>query len=296
MDHSVVLRGRPAATDRIPPHLWFVGSAIFHYLGPSFAVLLFAHVGVLGVAWLRIASAALVFALWRRPWRILRQADAETIVVIALLGACLAAMNSMFYLAIDRLPLGLVAAIEFAGTILVALIGLRSPRNYVALTLAASGVFLLTDVRWASDTLGLAFAVANGIFFVVYIVLGHRVAQRGAGTSIDRLGISMLAALIFVMPVGIGEASAAFMSPTLLLAGIGVGVSSSVIPYVCDQLAMRRLPRNSYALMLAILPATATLVGALVLAQIPTLRDLAGMGCVMLGVAIHQQQMEEEPG
>ena len=75
----------------------------------------------------------------------------------------------------------------------------------------------------------------------------------------------------------------------LLLAGIGVGISSSVIPYVCDQLAMRKLPRSSYALMLAILPATATLIGALVLAQIPTLRDLIGIGLVMLGVALHQQ-------
>jgi len=259
-------------------------------------VLLFAHVGVLGVAWLRIASAALVFALWRRPWRMLRDLDREAIIVIALLGACLAAMNSMFYLAIDRLPLGLVAAIEFLGTIFVALIGLSSPRNYLALGLAASGVFLLTDMRWAGDTLGLAFAAANGILFVVYIVLGHRIARRGAGTGIDRLALSMLAALVFVMPIGFREASVAFAAPTLLLAGIGVGVSSSVIPYVCDQLAMRRLPRNSYALMLAILPATATLIGALVLAQIPTLRDLAGIGCVMLGVAIHQQQTEEEPG
>jgi inner membrane transporter RhtA len=290
MPQSLALSSRAAAIDRVPPHLWFVGSAIFHYLGPSFAVLLFAHVGVLGVAWLRIASAAVVFALWRRPWRILREADRETIIIMVLLGACLAAMNSMFYLAISRLPLGLVAAIEFVGTIAVALIGLGTLRNYLALGLAATGVFILTDVRWASDALGLAFAAANGILFVIYIVLGHRVAQRGAGTSIDRLGLAMLLALLFVMPVGFGEAQLAFAAPTLLLAGIGVGVSSSVIPYVCDQLAMRKLPRNTYALMLAILPATATLIGALVLAQIPTLRDLLGIGLVMLGVAIHQQR------
>src|SRR6185295_99649 len=140
MAHIVAPSSRPAAIERVPPHLWFVGSAIFHYLGPSFAVLLFAHIGVLGVAWLRIASAALIFALWRRPWRILRDADRETILLVLLLGACLAAMNSTFYLAIDRLPLGLVAAIEFVGTIGVALLGLRSPRNYLALLLAACGV------------------------------------------------------------------------------------------------------------------------------------------------------------
>ncbi len=290
MDLSLALPLRAAAADRVPPQLWFVGSAVFHYLGPSFAVLLFAKVGVLGVAWLRIASAALIFAAWRRPWRILRDADRGTLIAMVLLGACLAAMNSMFYLAISRLPLGLVAAIEFVGTIALALIGLRSLRNYLALGLAASGVFALTDVRWASDLPGLAFAVINGLLFVIYIVLGHRIARRGAGTNIDRLGVAMLMALIFVMPVGLGEAAFAFAAPMLLLAGIGVGISSSVIPYVCDQLAMRKLPRSSYALMLAILPATATLIGALVLAQIPTLRDLIGIGLVMLGVALHQQR------
>jgi inner membrane transporter RhtA len=289
MDRSLALPSPEAAIDRVPPHLWFVGSAVFHYLGPSFAVLLFAKVGVLGVAWLRIASAALVFSAWRRPWRILRDADRQTILIMVLLGACLAAMNSMFYLAISRLPLGLVAAIEFVGTIALALAGLRSPRNFLALALAASGVFVLTDVRWAADALGLAFAIVNAILFVIYVVLGHRIARRGAGTSIDRLGLAMLMALIFVMPVGLSEAAVAFAAPMLLLAGIGVGISSSVIPYVCDQLAMRKLPRSSYALMLAILPATATLIGALVLAQIPTLRDLIGIGLVMLGVALHQQ-------
>ena len=288
MDRSLTLGARDSVADHVPPHLWFVGSAIFHYLGPSFAVLLFAHLGVLGVAWLRIASAALVFAVWRRPWRILRDADRGTVVVMVLLGACLAAMNSLFYLAIDRLPLGLVAAIEFVGTIGVALIGLRSPRNYLALALAAGGVLLLTSLRWASDAWGLAFAVANGVLFVVYIMLGHRLARRGAGSNIDRLGLAMLMALVFVMPIGLDEALPAFSAPLLLLAGIGVGVSSSVIPYVCDQLAMRSLPRNSSALMLAILPATA--IGALVLAQIPSLRDLCGIGLVMLGVALHQQQ------
>jgi len=290
MDQALTLPSRGSGIDRVPPHLWFVGSAVFHYLGPSFAVLLFAHLGVLGVAWLRIASAALVFAVWRRPWRILRDADRGTVVVMALLGACLAGMNSLFYLAIDRLPLGLVAAIEFVGTIGVALVGLRSPRNYLALALAAGGVLLLTSLRWASDAWGLAFAVANGVLFVVYIMLGHRLARRGAGSNIDRLGLAMLMALVFVMPIGLDEALPAFSAPLLLLAGIGVGVSSSVIPYVCDQLAMRSLPRNSYALMLAILPATATAIGALVLAQIPSLRDLCGIGLVMLGVALHQQQ------
>ena len=89
----------------MPPASFFVVSAVFHYLGPSFAVLLFVHVSVLGVAWLRIASAAVVFAIWRRPWRLIARLDGRQRWILLALGATLAAMNSLFYLAVDRLPL-----------------------------------------------------------------------------------------------------------------------------------------------------------------------------------------------
>src|SRR6058998_1284919 len=106
---AAAARGRARSA---PPHLYFVVSALFHYLGPSFAVLLFARVDVLGVAWLRIAAAALVFALWRRPWHTLRN---RTVIAW---GGVLAVMNCCFYSAIDRLPLATVAAIEFLPVIL----------------------------------------------------------------------------------------------------------------------------------------------------------------------------------
>ncbi len=276
------------AAERVPPQAWFGVSALFHYLGPSFAVLLFPAVGVLGVAWLRIASAALIFAPWTKPWRTWRQADGRTRWLLVGLGVCLAVMNCAFYLALDRLPMSLVAAIEFVGTIAVALYGLRTGRNLLALVLAVGGVFVLIDVTWSSDPLGLFWAVLNGALFVGYILLGHRAAQDGAGGGVERLGAAMAIAFLFVMPIGIVEALAAFSSLQLLLAGIGVGLCSSVIPYVCDQLAMSRLPRASFALLLALLPATATAVGAVVLAQIPTLSDLLGVALVMAGVALHK--------
>ena len=272
----------------VPPHLWFGVSAVFHYLGPAFAVLLFPAVGVLGVAWLRIASAALIFAPWTRPVRTLRNADRQTRWLLLGLGLCLAVMNTAFYLALDRLPMSLVAAIEFVGTIGVALYGLRSRRNVGALALAVAGVFILIDVTWTSDPWGLFWAFLNGAMFVGYIVLGHKIAQRGAGDGIARLGAAMAIALLFVMPFGLHQAVAVLTVPQLLLAGIGVGVCSSVIPYICDQLAMARLPRSSFALLLALLPATATVVGYLVLAQVPTLSDLLGVALVMAGVALHK--------
>ncbi len=123
---------------------------------------------------------------------------------------------------------------------------------------------------------------------MAYIILGHRISEQGAGEGIGRLGAAMAAAFVFVMPIGFSDAIAAFSFPMLILAGVGVGVSSSVVPYVCDQLAMSQLPRNTYALLLALLPATATIVGAVVLGQIPTLQDICGILLVMLGVALHK--------
>ncbi len=277
-----------ARATSVPPHAFFLVSAVFHYLGPAFAVLLFRYVDVLGVAWLRIASAAAVFALWRRPWRLLRTLPRTQRSTLLLLGAVLGIMNATFYLAISTLPLGTVGAIEFLGPVALAVAGARTPRNVGALVLATAGVYLLTDVRIAGEPLGFVFAFANCVLFVLYVVLGHRMAQDGGAAGIDRLGASMLIALAVVSPLGITEASVAFLDPKLLGAGIGVGICSSVIPYVCDQLAMARLPRATFALLLALLPATATIIGVLVLKQIPTPVELIGVALVVAGVAIHR--------
>ena len=263
-------------------------SALFHYLGPSFAVLLFSHVGVLGVAWLRIASAAVVFAAWRRPWRSVVRADRRSRLLVVALGTTLALMNSVFYLAIARMPLATVAAIEFVPTIAIALIGVRSVRNVAALLVAVAGVFLLIGLQWSGDKLGVLLAVANAALFGGYIVIGHAISRAGGASGIDRLGAAMLVALIVAIPIGAADVAPVLSRPTLILAGIGVGVSSSVIPYVCDQLAMARLPRATFALLLTLLPATATVVGAVVLAQIPTVAEITGILLVAAGVYLHK--------
>jgi inner membrane transporter RhtA len=156
---------------RLPPQSFFMVSAVFHYLGPSLAVLLFARLDVLGVAWLRIATAAVVFAVWRRPWRLLGGLDAGQRRVLLALGVVLAAMNSLFYLAVDRLPLATVGAIEFLGTVLLAVIGTRSRRNAIALALTTGGVAVITVIRLAGHPLGFVFAFGNCVLFMVYVVL-----------------------------------------------------------------------------------------------------------------------------
>jgi inner membrane transporter RhtA len=205
-------------------------------------------------------------------------------------------MNCCFYVAIDRLPLGTVAAIEFLPVILLAALGARTPRNAAALALAVPGVYLLTGVRLEGEPLGVAIAFANAAGFSLYIVLAHRVSRLPGLSGIDGLALAMLVAAVVVTPIGGWAAGPALLDPIALLAGLGVGVSSSVIPYVADQLAMRRLPRATYALMVALLPATATVVGVIVLAQLPSAGELVGVGLVVAGVALHRApETEPEP-
>jgi len=276
-------------------------SAVFHYLGPSLAVLLFARVDVLGVAWLRIASAAVLFALWRRPWRLIGRLTTGERWNLLALGIVLAVMNSAFYLAVDRLPLSTVGAIEFLGPVILAAASVRTWRNAGALALTTAGVVTITSIQIAGQPLGFVFAFANCALFMLYIVLGHRMAnaggshaaQAGRPASIDRLAGAMAIAAVVATPWGLSEALPAFRHPVWLLAGAGVGVCSSVIPYVADQLAMARLPRATFSLMLALLPVFATIIGAIVLRQIPTAQDAAGITLVVAGVAIHQQERKQ---
>jgi inner membrane transporter RhtA len=121
-------------------------------------------------------------------------------------------------------------------------------------------------------------------------VLGHRIAADGGTAGIDRLAAAMLIAAVFAFPIGILDARVALADPLLLGAAIGVGISSSVIPYVCDQLAMARLRRETFALMLSLLPATASLIGIVVLHQVPSWVEVAGILLVIAGVALHRAQ------
>jgi inner membrane transporter RhtA len=285
-----------AFATKAPPESYFAISAVFHYLGPAFAVLLFVRVDVLGVAWLRIASAALIFAAWRRPWRTFSELDVRGRRLLVAWGAVLAVMNCIFYSAIDRLPLGTVAAIEFLPVILLAALGMRTPRNLVALVMAVAGVYLLTDVVLEGEPLGVALAAANAVLFALYIVLGAKVAERGAAAGIDGLAASMLIAAVVVTPIGGWAVLPVLDDPVAIAAGIGVGVSSSVIPYVADQLALARMKRATYALMVSLLPATATVIGIVVLAQLPTAVEVAGVALVVAGVAVHREPASTAAG
>jgi inner membrane transporter RhtA len=226
-----------------------------------------------------------VLSAWRRPAGLLRDP------LLIALGAVLAVMNCCFYLAIDRLPLGTVAAIEFLPVIVLAALGARTRRNGLALVLAVGGVYLLTGVRLAGEPLGFALAFANAGLFALYIVLSHRVSR---GSGLDGLAASMVWALVVVTPLAFWDAVPALGDPVAIAAGVGVGIASSVIPYVCDQMAMARLPRATYALLVSLLPATATVIGVVVLGQLPSAQEVAGVALVVAGVAVHRDPPPRE--
>jgi inner membrane transporter RhtA len=183
----------------------------------------------------------------------------------------LAAMNCCFYTAIDRLPLATVAAIEFLPVIVLAALGAHTRRNVAALALAVPGVYVLTGVHLAGEATGMRSRSPTRCCSRRYIVL--RRPRRQAGARDRRARRRDGPGRVFVTPVGANAVDA-----IAILSGVGVGISSSVIPYVCDQLALERLPARTYSLMVALLPATATVIGLIVLAQVPTLSDLLGIG------------------
>jgi inner membrane transporter RhtA len=281
-----MLRAAPATAmiARLPAQSLFVLGAISQYVGAALAVLLFASVPAAGVAWLRVVAAAAVLVAWRRPWQ--TRWSARRLALVSAFGLALALMNLCFYLAIDRLPLGTAVAIEFCGPIAVAALGSRTRRDIAALVVAAVGVLALADVHVAGSPGGLALAAAAGALWAGYIVLGHRLARDGAIRPQDGLALGMAIGALGLAPVLVSSAVPALVSPPLLGACLLVGVASSVVPYALEQVAMRRVSRARFALLLALLPATAAVVGAVVLGQVPRPVEAAGIALVAAAASL----------
>ncbi|MDO8210502.1 DMT family transporter [Conexibacter sp. CPCC 206217] len=280
---------RPAALPwRAPPQLLFVAGALTQYVGAGLAVLLFARVPVVGVAWLRVLVAAVVMAAWARPWKLRGEArwTRRRLLLVAGFGLALTGMNAAFYLAIDLLPLGTAVALEFAGPVAVTALGSRTRRDALALATAACGVLLLADVHVSGSPLGVALALTAGALWAGYVVLGHRVAADEGISGRPGLAAAMLVGAVAFAPFGAPASLDALVSPGLLAACVGVGLMSSVIPYALDQVAMARLPRARFALLLAILPATATAAGLLVLQQVPSPAETVGIALVVAATAL----------
>jgi inner membrane transporter RhtA len=195
-------------------------------------------------------------------------------------------MNLCFYLAIDRLPLGTAVAIEFCGPIAVAALGSRTRRDAAAVALATLGVLALADVRLGGSPEGVALAAGAGALWAAYIVLGHRVAAEPGIRPQDGLALGMAIGAVALAPALVSRATPALDSVPLLAACLGVGLLASVVPYALEQVAMRRLARARFALLLALLPATAAVVGAVVLGQVPGPVETGGIALVVAAASV----------
>ena len=266
--------------------LFFVVGAVSQYAGAAVGVTLFATTEPSTVAWLRAAGAATVLLAWRRPWR--HRWTRPALRAAAAFGVVTLAMNVAFYEAIARIPLGTAVAIEFTGPVAVAVFGSRRPLDYVAAVLVGAGVYLLAGAQTGVDGAGVAFALLAAALWAGYILLGKRVADAGAG--VDSLAVGMAVAAALSAPVllgaqGVIDASVLTEARTWLL-GAGVGVLSSAIPYALDQPVLARVGRARFALLLALLPATAAVVGAVALAQRPDRAEIAGIALVMAALVV----------
>jgi inner membrane transporter RhtA len=266
--------------------LLFVVGAVSQYVGAAIGVFLFQTTEPSTVAWLRAAAAGAALLLWRRPWR--GGLTRHSTVVAVQFGLVTIAMNVAFYEAIARIPLGTAVAIEFLGPIAVAALGSRRATDLVAAALVCAGVVLLAGFEFDVDWAGFGFALASAAFWAGYILLGKRVADRGDGLDSLALGMAIGAAALapfILIPQAFIDYSVFLDSRTWAL-GVAVGVLSTAVPYALDQLVLTVVGRAKFALLLALLPATAAVIGATVLRQTPTPAELLGIGLVMLALLI----------
>ena len=271
----------------------FVVGAISQYVGAAIGVFLFETTEPATVAWLRAAAAAVALLAWRRPWR--RAWSRRQTVIALIFGLVTIAMNIAIYEAISRIPLGTAVAIEFLGPTAVAALGSRRRRDLAGVGLASVGVLLLAGVEFDANLTGVLFALLSAAMWAGYILLGKRVADTGDGLDSLAVGMSLAAVVlapVILVPQARIDASVFVDSRTWLL-GLCIGLLSTAIPYALDQLVLVQIGSAKFALLLALLPVTATLIGVVVLGQIPTFPEIAGITLVVIALLLSAREAPE---
>ena len=265
---------------RFIPFLAVLGSVTALGVGTSWAKqALFPVVGAQGTTAVRVGLSALLMLMLWRPWRWrLTRADAQA---VALYGAALGAMNLMFYLSLQTLPFGLAVAIEFAGPLAVAIWSSRRAVDFVWVALAIVGLALLLPLGLSGSTLdplGVLYAVGAAVFWALYIVFGKRAGHLHAGQSVS---LGLLVAALVVVPVGVAHAGAALLSPTVLLIGVAVAAVSSAIPISLEMMALKRLPKEAFGIMISMEPAVAAILALVLLGEHLSAVQWLAIGCIV---------------
>ncbi len=283
-------RSRPVRLTGAPEAL-FVVSAVAQYIGALIAISLFDRVAPQTVAWMRaIGAAAALLILSPYFWRGWNRSQFAS---AAIFGLATAAMNLFFYLAIARIDLGKSVAIEFIGPILVAAWLTRTWRNASALAIAMAGVAILGGTELSDNPWGLVFILAASAMWAIYILVGAKVARLDRGVA--GLGVGLAIGAVALTPIGVGGSGPVWAAPTLLVAALATGVFSNAIGYGIDQVVLRAIPIRRFSVMLALLPATAVLMGWVWLGQQPIAIEWLGIGLVLAGLVIQQREVLSGP-
>ena len=278
MTTQAVAPARSAARPLIEPAAGLVVvSAISSQFAAVIAFHVFDRIGPIGAAGGRVAFAALFLVIATGLPRGHSRADWRPVLP---LGLTLALMNSLFYLAFERLPLGAAVTIEFLGPIALAVVASRTPRHILAALLAAIGIALLGQGLGGSNALGVIFAALAGASWAVYILLGRRVAATWDGVS--GLNAAMLIGAAALVPIALLDAGTALLSPVALGACAAIGLLGSALPYGLDQIALRRVSARAFSVLLSLHPAVGAIVGFLVLDQAIGLQTGIAIGLVVI--------------
>lgn len=247
-------------------------------VGAALAVLLFPQVGALGMVMLRLVFSAVLLLAIARP--ALRGHSRAGWLAVLRFGLVLALMNGVFYLALERLPLGVTVTIEVLGPLVLSIVASRRRSAWLWALLAFAGVLALAGGGWDRlDPLGVLFALGAAASWAFYILASAQVGREFP--KLDGLALAMTAGALLALPFGILSAGSALLRPDLLALGAAVAVLSSTIPYALELIALRRLPASAFAIMMSLAPATAALAGWLLLGQ-----DLAGLEIVGIALVI----------
>ena len=253
--------------------------------GTSLAKGLFPFVGAEGTTTYRLVFSTLLLMAFWRPWR--RPWTWADVPILVLFGATLGLMNLLFYNAIKTVPFGLAIAVEFTGPLAVALWSSKKPLDFVWIVLAVAGMGLIlplgnasgVDIQAAAiDPVGIAYALGAGACWAIYIVVGQRVADR-IGAFATPMG--MLVAALLVTPVGISLAGSSLLNPEWMLAGLGIALLSSAIPYSLEMYSLKHLPKQTFSILLSLEPAVGALAGWLVLSEQLSTQQLGAIGLIM---------------
>lgn len=257
-----------------------LGSVIALCVGSSYAKSLFPVLGAMGVTAYRVGFATIMLCAFWRPWRFaLTKDDARRII---LYGLTLGLMNLSFYMAIRTLPIGIAIALEFTGPLALAMFSSRRAIDFVWIACTVVGLLLLLPLRQdvsSLDPTGLCFIFAAATFWALYIIFGKRAGSAHAG-QVTSLG--MLTASFVVVPFGIANAGAALLSPQLIILGLMVALLSSAIPYSLEMYALKRLPKQTFGILLSTEPAVGAISGWLILGETLSMIQLAAIGCIIV--------------